>query len=397
MQYNFDQVIDRRRSNSLKWAECERDVAIMDLGDMDFQAPQPVIEAIKKRVEHGIFGYAQRPESYYHAIMEWMHQRHDWEIKREWLIYTPGVLIALAVALRTLSRPGDKIIVQSPVYHLFFNIIRNNGRQVLINPLQRLNNRYVMDFNDLEAKLEDTRTRILLLCNPHNPTGRVWDEDELRTLAELCLKHNVLIISDEVYSDIIFKGHRHVPIAKIDKTISAKTITCISPGKTFNLSGVRASTLIIENPALRDPFAHAMIDMDLDISNIFDVTAIETAYRQGGEWLDQVLRYLEGNLNLLVDFLEERLGWIQLIPPQGTFLAWLDCQGLGMDAIALKRFLLDKARVRFSDGVIVNPGTRGFQRMNFACPRSVLEHTLQNIETAIDQAIGRPQKELLVL
>jgi len=386
MQYDFNQVIDRRSSNSLKWTERNPDVVVMDLGDMDFKAPQPVIEAIRKRVEHGIYGYAQRPESYYQAIIEWIYQRHGWEIQRDWLIYTPGVLIALAVALRTFSRPGDKIIVQSPVYHLFFNIIRNNGRQVLINPLQRENHRYVMDFEDLEVKLEDTRTRILLLCNPHNPTGRVWEEDELRTLAQLCLKHNVIIISDEVYSDIIYKGYRHVPIADLDKEISSKTITCISPGKTFNLSGVRASTLIIENPVLRDPFAHAMIDMDLDISNIFDVIAIETAYRQGSEWLDQVLAYLEGNLNLLVSTLEECIPRIKLIRPQGTFLAWLDCQGLEMDAIELRRFMIEKAKVRFSDGVIVNPGARGFQRMNFACPRSVLLRVLEKIEAAIDLA-----------
>ncbi len=388
MQYDFDQVIDRRSSNSLKWTECDQDIVVQDLGDMDFKAPQPVIEAIKKRVEHGIYGYAQRPESYYHAIMEWIYQRHEWEIERDWLIYTPGVLIALAVALRTLSRPGDKIIVQSPVYHLFFNIIRNNGRQVLINPLQMVNNRYEMDFEDLEVKLEDTRTRILLLCNPHNPTGRVWEEDELKTLAHLCLKHNVIIISDEVYSDIIFKDHRHVPIANLDKKISKKTITCISPGKTFNLSGVRASTIIIENPVLRNPFTHAMIDMDLDISNIFDVIAIETAYRQGAEWLDQVLAYLEGNLDFLSSYLQERIQRIKLIRPQGTFLAWLDCQGMEMDAIALKRFMLKKARVRFSDGVIVNPGARGFQRMNFACSRTVLKLVLENIEMAIDQTFG---------
>ena len=386
MRYDFDQVIDRRGSNSLKWTESDPDVVVQDLGDMDFKSPQPVIEAIKKRVEHGIYGYAQRPESYYHAIMEWIYQRHGWEIDRDWLVYTPGVLIALAVALRTFSRPGDKIIVQSPVYHLFFNIIRNNGRQVLINPLQMEDNRYVMDFEDLDAKLEDTRTRILLLCSPHNPTGRVWEEDELKTLAHLCLKHNVIIISDEVYSDIIFKGHRHIPIANLDEEISSKTITCISPGKTFNLSGVRASTLIIENPVLRNPFAHGMIDMDLDISNIFDVTAIETAYRQGTEWLDQVLAYLEGNLDFLVSYLEQRIQGIQLIRPQGTFLAWLDCQGLEMDVIALRRFMINKARVRFSDGVIVNPGARGFQRMNFACPRSVLNHVLKNIEMAIDLA-----------
>ncbi len=383
MQYDFDQVIDRRSSNSLKWAKCDPDIVAMDLGDMEFKAPQPVIEAIKKRVEHGIYGYAQRPESYYRAIMEWIYQRHDWEIERDWLIYTPGVLIALAVALRTFSRPGDKIIVQSPVYHLFFNIIRNNGRQVLINPLQMVNNRYVMDFKDLEVKLEDTRTRILLLCNPHNPTGRVWEENELTTLAHLCLKHNVIIISDEVYSDIIFKDYRHVPIADLDKEISSKTMTCISPGKTFNLSGIRASTIIIENPVLRDPFAHAMIDMDLDISNIFDVTAIETAYRQGAEWLDQILAYLEGNLVFLIAYLEKHIQRIKLSWPQGTFLAWLDCQGLEMDAIALRHFMVNKARVRFSDGVIVNPGARGFQRMNFACPRSVLSHVLNNIETAI--------------
>lgn len=386
MRYDFDQVIDRRSSNSLKWAESDSDIVVQDLGDMDFKSPQPVIEAITKRVEHGIYGYAQRPESYYHAIMEWIYQRHGWEIDRDWLIYTPGVLIALAVALRTFSRPGDKIIVQSPVYHLFFNIIRNNGRQVLINPLQMKNNRYVMDFADLDAKLEDTRTRILLLCSPHNPTGRVWEEDELKTLAHLCLKHNVIIISDEVYSDIIFKGHRHIPIADLDEEIASKTITCISPGKTFNLSGVRASTLIIENPVLRNPFAHGMIDMDLDISNIFDVTAIETAYRRGTEWLDQVLAYLEGNLDFLDSYLKERIQQIKLVRPQGTFLAWLDCQGLEMDAIALRRFMINKARVRFSDGVIVNPGARGFQRMNFACPRSILHQVLKNIETAIDLA-----------
>jgi len=385
MRYDFNQAINRRKTNSLKWDSVGEEVISMALGDMDFMAPQPVIDAIRKRSESGVYGYAQRPESYYEAIIEWLRERQHWKIEREWLIYTPGVLIALALAIRTFTRPGDKIIVQSPVYHLFFNIIKNNGRHVLINPLKLERDHYVMDFDDLAQKLTDSRVRMLLLCSPHNPTGRVWRESELIRLAQLCLENNVLIISDEVYSDIIFPGYRHVAFASISKEIAKRTITCISPGKTFNLSGLRASSIIISNPVLRNPFAHAMIDMDLDISNILDVVAIEAAYRCGEEWLIQLLEYLSGNLEYLIQFIETRIPQMTLIRPEGTFLAWLDCQKMGMDAVALREFMLDKVRVRFSDGVIVNPGGKGFQRMNFACTRSLLKTVLENIEIAVQR------------
>jgi cystathionine beta-lyase len=385
MKYDFDQVINRRKTNSLKWDSVGEEVISMALGDMDFMAPEPVVDAIRKRAQSGVYGYAQRPESYYEAIMEWLSKRHNWKIEREWLVYTPGVLIALAVAIRTFSRPGDKIIVQSPVYHLFFNIIKNNGRHVLVNPLKLERGRYMMDFEDLSAKLMDSRVRILLLCSPHNPTGRVWKEHELIRLAQLCLENNVLIISDEVYSDIIFPGNRHIVFANISKEIAKKTITCISPGKTFNLSGLRASSIIISNSVLRNPFANAMIDMDLDISNILDVVAIEAAYRYGDEWLIQLLDYLAKNLDYLIRFIDSRIPQMTLIRPEGTFLAWLDCQKMGMDAIALRKFMLQKVKVRFSEGVIVNPGGKGFQRMNFACAHSLLKHVLENIENAIQQ------------
>jgi len=386
-RYNFDQVIDRRSTDSVKWACNERlfgdkDVISMWVADMDFGVPEPVIQAIRKRAEHGIYGYAMCSLSYCEAIINWMRKRHGWEIKQSWLAHSPGVVPALSMAVLAYTQPGDKIVIQSPVYRPFFSVVKNNGRQLVDNPLKFENNRYVMDLSDLEKQL-DSRTKMLILCSPHNPVSRVWTRDELARLGEVCLKKNILIVSDEIHSDIVYPWAKHSPIASISEELAQNTITCIAPSKTFNLAGLNTSVAIIPNPRLLDLFNHMLENLGLGGGNVFGMVGLEAAYRYGEEWLDQLLVYLQGTLEFLTNYVSDHIPQINIVKPEGTYLVWLDCRALGLDRAALKDLMLKRARVALEDGAIFGPGGEGFQRMNIACPRSVLEEALQRIERAV--------------
>jgi cystathionine beta-lyase len=381
VKYDFDRVIDRRNSDSNKWRTYGEDILPMWVADMDFQAPPQVIAAIQQRAQHGIFGYLIRPASYYTAIIDWMRARHGWNIQREWLAHSPGVVTALDLAVHAFTQPGDKIIVQPPVYFPFFTIVRNNGRQLAFNQLCPENGYYRMDLSDLERKI-DSRTKAIMLCSPHNPVGRVWTKEELTAFGELCLRKNILIFSDEIHSDLILPGHKHIPLAAIAPEIANITITLIAPSKTFNVPGLYTAAAIIPNNRLHTQFNHLLENFALNASNTFGMVAWEAAYRHGEDWLEELLDYLQGNIDYAIRFFQQRIPKIKATCPEGTYLLWLDCRELGLDHDNLRDLFLKQAQVALNEGHTFGPGGEGFMRMNIGCPRAILQEGLERIERA---------------
>jgi cystathionine beta-lyase len=386
MQYDFDRVIDRRPSDSIKWSRNEKffgsaNVISAWIADMDFEAPAPVIEAIRARAAHGIYGYPIRPPDYYEPLGNWMRQRHHWAIQTEWITHTPGVIPGLCLAIHAFTQPGDKIIIQPPVYPPFFSVIKNNGRQLVFNPLRPVERTYRMDLEHLEKQI-DARTKLLILCSPHNPVGRVWTRDELMALGDVCLRHNILIVSDEIHCDLILRGAPHTPLASLDDALAQNTITCVAPSKTFNIPGLYTAAAIIPNARLRAQFNTARENLGLDGINLFGLAGLYAAYRDGAEWLDQLLVYLRGNLELLENYFEKSIPRIQLTWLEGTYLAWLDARGLGLDESGLRQWMRTRARVAMNEGHTFGEEGRGFLRFNFGCPRATLTEALQRIEQA---------------
>ena len=386
MKYDFDRVIDRRNTDSIKWSVNAKmfgsdEVISAWVADMDLASPAPVIEALCARAAHGIFGYPIRPAAYYAALINWMRQRHGWEIEAEWLTYSPGVVTGLCLAVHAYTQPGDKIIIQPPVYPPFFSVVRNNGRQLALNPLQVVDGKYRMDLENLEKQF-DARTKMIILCSPHNPVGRVWTRDELAQLGELCLRKNILIVSDEIHCDLILRGGKHVPLATISDELAHNTITCVAPSKTFNIPGLYTAAAVIPNARLRAQFNTVRENFGLEGTNVFGIAGFEAAYRAGEEWLDQLLEYLQGNLEFLQNYFEKSIPRIKPTRPEGTYLAWLDCRGLGLDDVALKEFMLKQAKVALNEGHTFGTEGRGFMRLNFGCPRATLAEALRRIEQA---------------
>ena len=389
MNYDFDKIIDRRKYHSVKWDELEtifgvQDVLPMWVADMEFRSPKPVIEAIKKAAEHGIYGYTSRPDSYCQAIIDWMVKRHNWKVKKDWLSYSPGVVPALSFIIRAFTQPDDRVIVQPPVYYPFFRVIEDNGCHIVNNPLKVESNKYVMDFEDLEIKIDDPRVKILILCSPHNPVGRVWRKEELSRLGEICLKHNLIVVSDEIHADILFEGYRHTPFASISQEFAQNSITCTAPSKTFNLAGLQTSAIIIPNKKYCSIYNNILNSLALNKNNFFGLVALEAAYRYGEEWLNQLLSYLNENLEFLVKYFKERIPKIKVIKPEGTYLVWLDYRQLGFNAKDLNDFMLKKAKVALDDGYWFGKEGEGFMRINIACSRSFLEESLKRIERAVN-------------
>jgi len=392
MRYDFDAVIDRRNTGSLKWDYPERalghkDVIPMWVADMDFPAPRQVIDAIRARAEHGAYGYPLTPPSYWAAIQSWMKTRHNWEVKKEWLSKSPGVVPALSLCVTAFTHPGDKIVVQTPVYYPFFAAIKHNGRRIVRNPLRTENGRWVMDFDDLERKI-DPRTRLLILCSPHNPVGRVWRREELNRLAEICAARDVLIVADEIHADLVYTGYKHFPLASLSEEVAKRTITLTAPSKTFNTAGLTTSVVISSNPRLLNLFNTEAANAGLTMGNIFGIVALEAAYAHGAEWLDQLLPYLEENVNAAQRFFEARVPRIKFTRPEGTYLALLDCRGLGLEQKALNDFFLRKAGVYFDEGTLFGDELAGFERINLAAPRAVLVQALERIEAAVAGGIS---------
>ncbi len=402
MKHSFETEVDRRSTNSVKWEFIqlgedllhwertdrffgEDRILPMWVADMDFLCPEPVVDALIARAQHGIFGYTAPTHTFYRSVLRWMQRRHGWEIAPEWICTTPGVVPALNMLVRTFVCPGDRVLIQPPVYYPFYGAIENNSAELVINPLVYQDGRYRMDFADLEAKTGDPRVKMAILCNPHNPVGRVWTWEELVRFGKTCIDNDVLIISDEVHGDLIYKGHVFTPFAKISDAFAQNSVTCTAPSKTFNLAGLQTSCIIIPNHDLRSRFERTIQSNGLFGIGTFGVVALQAAYDHGEEWLEQVLEYIEGNLEYLEQYVAEHIPQLTVIRPEGTYLVWLDCRRLQLGKWELKRLMLEEARVYLDEGFIFGPEGEGFERINIACPRAVLVEALDRIR----QAIGR--------
>jgi cystathionine beta-lyase len=390
MNYDFDTIIDRCGTASSKWDRCKKAVGVPDVlpmwvADMDFLSPPPVVEALRKRVEHGIFGYTERTGSYYAALASWMKRRFDWDIQQKKIVFTPGVIVALNLIIQAYTQPGDKVIIQQPVYHPFSYAILNNKRQLVNNQLQIENGRYVMDLDQLKKSIDD-RTRLLILCSPHNPVGRVWTKEELLRLTEICLENKIIVVSDEIHADLVLKGHVHTPTATLSEEISDIVVTCTAPTKTFNIAGLGVANTIIANSRLYDKFYATVNNAGLEMTNVFAKVATEAAYNHGEDWVSQLLEYIQDNYEFLVSFLKNRIPQISVFPLEGTYLAWLDFRKLGLPDKDLKNFLIHKARVWLDEGTKFGGGGTGFQRMNIGCPRILLEEGLTRIAYALKES-----------
>ncbi|MEK5393312.1 MalY/PatB family protein [Margalitia sp. FSL K6-0131] len=396
MKYNFDEEINRFNTSSVKWDEVDtifngENLLPMWVADMDFKVPEPVIEAIKQRAEHGIFGYTARNDSYYEAIINWMQRRHNWKVEKDWICHAPGVVPALGMIVRTFTKPGDKIIIQSPVYYPFTNVVEKNERVIVQNPLKYEDGKYVMDFEDLESKI-DHDVKMIIISSPHNPVGRVWKKEELTQLGDICLKHNILVVSDEIHFDLILKGHSHTPFASISEEFAQNSIICTAPSKTFNLAGLQTSNIIIPNKNIREKFTNTLESLFIGMTSTFGLVATESAYRYGDEWLDQLLVYLQKNLEFLTDYINQNIPELKVIPTEGTYLVWIDCRELGLEAKELEHLMQKEARVALDEGYIFGKSGEGFTRMNIACPRSILEEGLKRIEKAVKSVRGVASK-----
>lgn len=387
MNYDFDRVIQRPGTNSMKWDSAERRVGVADVlpmwvADMDFQAPKPVIDALMRRVDHGIYGYAEKPESLYKAVIDWQKKRFNWDIKREWIVFTPGVVTALCMAIQAYTHPGDKVIIQPPVYYPFFEIIRDNDREILNNPLKIKKDRYVMDFDHLESVI-DEKTKLLILCSPHNPAGRVWDREELAELCRICHEKGVILASDEIHADLVMREQTHIPTATLSDDTASFVITCNAPTKTFNLAGLEVAYTIIPDTKLRKLLKKTLRQTGLMLCQMFGTVALEAAYNHGEEWLEQLLDYLQGNYEFLQFFVKESMPRVKVIPLEGTYLAWLDFREYNISDEVLNELLLKEAKVWLVDGPRFGPGGEGFQRINIGCPRETLKTGLSQIAQAL--------------
>ena len=387
MNFNFDKIIDRTNNFSAKWSEMNKNFGTNDLlpmwvADMDFLTAPCVMEALKDRLEQGIFGYTTRPSSYNESIVNWLDNRFSWKINQEWLMFSPAVITSISLLIQNLTQKNDKIMIQEPVYSPFHNIVESNERSLVISPLVKLDDgSYVMDYEDIESKIKDVK--IFILCNPHNPVGRVWTREELTRLGEICLKHNVLVISDEIHSDIILKNHKHTPFASISKEFSENTITCMAPTKTFNLAGLQSSFLVISNPYYYEVMDKAFSILDIKRNNAFSLVATEAAYNYGEDWLYELIKYIEDNVDFAIDYIKNHMPQLKVKKPEGTYLLWVDFSNLNVDKKDLKNALINKGRIALSDGSSFGIGGDGYYRINLACPRSMVLEGLKRIEFAI--------------
>jgi cystathionine beta-lyase len=382
MPYNFDEHIDREGTDSVKFDFRKQyfgreDVIPMWVADMDFPVPPFVSEAVRRRAGHPVYGYSIIPESYYEAVIAWQKRRYDWDIRRDWILFSPGVVTGLNVIVQALTDPGDKIIVQPPVYFPFFSCVEKNGRKLLYNQLVEKDGIYSIDFDDLENKMKEG-ARMLILCSPHNPVSRCWTRDELEWLGAKSIEYGVLVVSDEIHCDLVFEPHQHIPLATLSEEIAQNTITCIAPSKTFNLAGLFTSSIIIANDSLRRKFKYAEEKIHLS-ANIFGITAAEAAYRTGEDWLGELMTYLKSNAGLVKDYLAVNMPEISVSPIEATYMLWLDFRKLDFSAPDLKKLLIEKAGLGFVEGTTFGPGGDGFQRMNIACPRATLEMAMKRI------------------
>ena len=394
MKYDFDQIIPRRGSGCYKWdsvtsclteGKAAEDVIPMWVADMDFQTAPAVVEALRQRVAHGVFGYTLVKASYYDAILSWFHRRHGWDIRREWIQYTSGVVPALSVIVKAFTSPGDRVILQTPVYNCFFSSVRNNGCEVLSSKLQHccnLPNRYEMDFDDLERKARDPRAKLLILCNPHNPVGRVWTREELSRVYAICKTNDVIVVSDEIHNELTFRGRRYVPYGVVSQMDNA--IICTSPSKSFNTAGLQIANIVCANAEWREKIDRAININEVCDVNPFGVVALEAAYNESEDWLDQLCEYIWQNYEALCRFFQTELPQLRVTPLEGTYLVWVDIRQTGFSSDEMTRLLLEKGRVQVNSGTMYGMEEgEGFIRLNIACPRSQMMEGLRRIKKVI--------------
>lgn len=386
--YNFDELIDRTNTNSIKYDARvaffgKEDLLPLWVADMDFRTPDFIVEAVQKRAGQDIYGYTFRGEGYIQSIVKWLQRRHNWTIKPEWISFSPGVVAGLTMAIEALSKPGDEVIIQPPVYFPFFDSVKGTGRVLIENPLRIENGRYCFDFEDLKNKITP-QTRMLLLSNPHNPGGMAWNEKELSELARICIDNKVLIVSDEIHSDLIFDGFRHTPLASISEEIAQNCVICMAPSKTFNTAGLSTSFLVIPNKRHLVAYERVMKLPHLHMGNIFGSVALEAAYTHGDDWLAQLMEYLQANYTFLEAFFKENIPHVKVMRPEATYLIWLDFSAFDLSDESLNDQLVN-AGVGLNRGVQFGKQGRGFMRINIGCPRSVLQEALLRIQKAFQQ------------
>lgn len=388
MPVDFDTVPNRRGTNCFKYDFAREmgmpeDVLPLWVADMDFPTAPAVLERLHALAEHGIFGYTGVKDAYFSAVHNWYAQRFSWETQRSWLVTTPGVVFAIAIAIRAFTQKGDAILIQQPVYYPFANKVTENDRQLVVNPLVLKNGRYEMDFADMERKIVDYHVKMLLLCSPHNPVGRVWTKEELLRVGEICQKHGVLVVSDEIHADFTYAGHTHHVFASVKSEFADFTITCTAPSKTFNLAGLQNSNIFIPNRQLRHAYKKELSACGCGGTNCMGMAACQAAYEAGADWLEQLKQYLAGNLAYIRQFLREKLPEIALIEPEGTYLVWLDLRKLGLTEQQQRQLIVQDAKLWLDTGTLFGQGGDGFERINIACPRATIKQAMQRLERAV--------------
>lgn len=388
MKYDFDKIIDRRNTESLKFDSAAKrgvpqDALPLWVADMDFPAPEAVTRALTERAEHGIFGYSEPDDSYFDALCRWFSVRHGWECGREKFVLAYGVVAAICALIQTVTQPGDAVIVCQPVYYPFSSAVTDNGRKLIVSELVNDGGVYRTDFDDFERKIRENGVKAFILCSPHNPVGRVWTKDELRRMGEICLRHGVFVISDEIHADFVYGDHHHTVFPTVDPAFEAHCAVCTAPSKTFNLAGLHNANIYVPDDGVRRALLAQFDRWGFSQSNVMGIVGCRAAYREGGDWLDALLNYLQGNIALVREFLHERLPEIALIEPQGTYLLWLDFTRLGLSDRELRSLIRDRAKLWLDDGYIFGAGGSGFQRINVACPRSTLQEALTRLERAL--------------
>ncbi len=389
MSWNFDENVSREGTDSIKYdmrveTFGRMDVIPMWVADMDFKTPGFIADKIRKRAEHELYGYSFRPAGYFSSIIKWLAIRHNWQINREWISFCPGIVPALNFCTLAFTRPGDSVIVQPPVYTPFFSAVENHGRNLVYNQLIENNGRWTMDFDSLKRSISEN-TKMIIISNPHNPVGRAWTTGELETLAEICFQNKILILSDEIHCDLVLPGFVHTPVAAISEDISDITVTCIAPSKTFNLAGLSTSSVIISNPVLRKYFNKRIDSLHIGNGNIFGNVASMAAYSEGASYVDELMKYIDGNVRFLMKYLGERIPEIVPVPPEATYMIWLDCRKLGMNGKELQDFFVKNAAVGLNEGSQFGPGGEGFMRMNLGAPLATVKKALEQIEKAVEQ------------
>lgn len=384
MRYNFDKIIDRSGTNAYKLDLREKifgnsSVIPLWVADMDFAIAIEIEQAIQKRAQHSVMGYSIRTNSFEESVVGWLHRWHKWDVEASTILFAPGVVPSLVVSILAFSKPGDEVVVQTPVYPPFYSVVKDNDRALVVNKLINSNGYYTIDFESLEQQLSSERCKLFLLCNPHNPVGRVWTKDELKRIGELCLKHGVIIISDDIHADLTLFGHKHTPIASLSNEIAQITVTCIAPSKTFNIAGLSSSVIQSNNSRLLHELRKKINTLQIHMGNLFGNVALEAAYNYGDDWLTQLIAYLEENVNYVIDFLNQHFPEIKVFKPEATYLLWIDFSAWQLSQSDLKKFLINKANIGLNDGLSFGEQGSGFMRMNIASPRSILESAMNQL------------------